>query len=96
MRLPESINKKIVLNFDSNFECGNLDSAFIHNVSKRNQEYNLLMKNDSNTHGNTCWFYFKVSNLQAGCHYRFNILNFNKKLENFYYNGMNIMTKLEC
>jgi len=53
------------------------------------------MKNDSNTHGNTCWFYFKVSNLIVGCQYRFNILNFNKKLENFYLNGMNILTKLE-
>jgi hypothetical protein len=53
------------------------------------------MRIDSNTLGNTNWFYFKTSNLKVGCRYTFNILNFNKRIDNFYSNGMNIMTKAE-
>jgi len=55
---PKSINEEKILSFDSNFECGNLDSVYIQDINK----YNLLMKTDTNTRGNTFWFMFKVSN----------------------------------
>lgn len=32
-RIPETINQRNILTFDSNFESGNLDSAFIHNLN---------------------------------------------------------------
>ena len=77
------------MNFDQNFECGNLDSAYIHS----NKEYNLLMKVDSNTKGNTYWFMFKVTNFRVGMRYKFNILNFTRSIEKFYKEKMNIVTK---
>lgn len=58
--LPPRINQRKLLQFDSNFESGNLDSAYLVNE----QEYNLLCKTDTNTKGNTYWFYFKVLNWQ--------------------------------
>jgi hypothetical protein len=35
----------MLLQFDSNFESGNLDSAYLVNI----QEYNLLLQVDTNT-----------------------------------------------
>lgn len=32
-RIPENINQRTILTFDSNFESGNLDSAYIHNLN---------------------------------------------------------------
>jgi hypothetical protein len=72
------------LSFDSNFESGNIDSVYIHNICANCHEYNLLMKVDSNTRGNTYWFYFKVTNFIIGMKYKFNLLNFTRSLENFY------------
>jgi len=43
--------------FDSKFESGNLNLAYINEL-----EYELLLQNDVNTDRNTQWFYFKVSN----------------------------------
>ena len=28
--MPEYINQKKILRFDQNFECGNLDSVYLH------------------------------------------------------------------
>jgi hypothetical protein len=81
-----------VLIFDQNFECGNLDSAYLQTVN----EYNLLMKVDTNTRGNTFWFMFKVSGFRTGHNYKFNILNFSRKLDKFYGKGMNIVVKREA
>lgn len=58
-------------------------------------EYNLLMKVDTNTKGNTYWFMFKVSDFMVGLRYRFNVLNFSRNCEKFYSQGMNIVTKRE-
>jgi hypothetical protein len=80
MYLPKNIEENSVLRFDSNFECGNLDSAYIFGP----REYNLLMRVDTNTRGNTYWFMFKVSNFRVGCTYKFNILNFTRNLDLFY------------
>lgn len=52
------------LQFDSNFESGNLESAFMTNINSYN--YKLLMKVDSNTKGNSYWFHYKVKNFEVG------------------------------
>ncbi len=53
------------------------------------------MKVDTNTRGNTYWFYFKVTNFIIGMKYKFNILNFTRSLDQFYQQGMNIVTRAE-
>lgn len=58
-------------------------------------EYNLLMKVDTNTKGNTYWFMFKVSDFMVGIRYRFNVLNFSRNMDLFYNNGMNVVIKKE-
>ena len=87
-KIPSFINERHVLHFDSNFESGNLDSAFL----VQENEYNLLMKVDTNTKGNSFWFYFRVSNARPNSTIKFNILNFSRDLKLFYQQGMNIMT----
>jgi cytosolic carboxypeptidase protein 2/3 len=76
-----------LLVFDSNFEGGNLDSAYVVNEN----EYNLLMKVDTNTKGSSFWFYFKVRGVwkskekEDGRIVKFNIINFGKSdIKNFY------------
>ena len=80
-----------MLHFQSNFESGNLDSAYLLSETS----YNLLLKVDTNTKGNTHWFYFKVSNWQPGRSVTFNIVNLSRDLSKFYSQGMNIMTQFE-
>jgi len=87
--LPDFINQSKILVFDQNFESGNIDSVYIHNC----EEYNMLMKVDSNTRGNTYWFYFKVQNFRVGVKYVFNLYNFTRSIEKFYKDGMNIVVK---
>lgn len=81
----------MLLQFDSNFESGNLDSAYLANP----QEYNLLLKVDTNSRGHSHWFYFKVLNWQPECIVKFNILNMSRILTSFYTRGMNILTRVE-
>jgi hypothetical protein len=74
------------LEFDSRFECGNLDKV----VMVTPDEYDLFMRVDSNTKGHHQWFYFKVE--YKGSEKRnikFNIVNFTKKRA-LYENGMKI------
>ncbi|CDW76366.1 zinc carboxypeptidase family protein [Stylonychia lemnae] len=85
-KIPHFINQHTLLQFDSHFECGNLDSAYL----VQENEYNLLMKVDTNTKGNSFWFYFKVNNGRPGQVVKFNILNFSRDLKHFYNQGMNI------
>jgi hypothetical protein len=83
----------MLLQFDSNFESGNLDSAYLVNEN----EYNLLMKVDTNTKGNSFWFNFKVANGRPGLTVQFNILNFSRDIKHFYNVGMKVMTmKNDC
>jgi hypothetical protein len=104
-KFPSYINERNLLSFDSNFECGNLDSAYVVNEN----EYNLLMKVDTNTKGSSFWFNFKVrgswksnikqrnghANTERGRVVKFNIVNFNKSdIKGFYQNGMNIMSRV--
>ena len=90
-QLPNYINQKKLLQFDSNFESGNLDSAYLVNE----QEYNLLCKTDTNTKGNTYWFYFKVLNWKPKAKAVFNLLNVARDLNPFYNRGMQIWTRTE-
>jgi hypothetical protein len=53
------------------------------------------MKVDSNTKGNTYWFYFSVQDFRIGVRYTFNIYNFTRSMEKFYKEGMNVLTKAE-
>ena len=43
--------------FDSNFESGNLDMV----IKKKDLEYDLYMRVDTNTKGHHQWFYFSVT-----------------------------------
>ncbi|KAM3147801.1 hypothetical protein pb186bvf_000129 [Paramecium bursaria] len=61
------------LEFDSSFECGNLDRVDKIGLN----EYNLYMRIDTNSIGHSNWFYFKVRNTQK-TKVKFNICNFTK------------------
>ena len=58
-------------------------------------EYNLLCKVDTNTKGNTYWFYFKVLNWKPKAFATFNVLNVARDLVPFYNKGMQIWTRCE-
>jgi cytosolic carboxypeptidase protein 2/3 len=74
MGMNPNIGKNELI-FDSCFEGGNLDCA----VRLRNNEYDLLLRVDSNTAGHILWFDFKVINpeKQSRC-IKFNIVNLRK------------------
>jgi len=57
--------------FESRFESGNLRRA----VQVAENEYDLILKYDYGTTVYTQWFYFKISNVRRGVHYKFNIIN---------------------
>jgi hypothetical protein len=46
------------LTFDAEFECGNLLRA----VQRSDASYDLFLRSDLHTEGNTQWFYFAISN----------------------------------
>lgn len=60
---------------------------------KNMNEYNLLMKIDTNTCGNTHWFMFRVTDFGLDQSYTFHILNMTRNLDHFYANGMNIVVR---
>lgn len=90
-RLPDFVDQKKLLCFDSNFECGNLDSAWLQSE----KEYNLLLKVDTNTRGNNHWFYFKVLNWRPEQEVKFNMINMTRDLSVFYSRGMTVLTRTE-
>lgn len=64
-----------VLVFDSKFESGNLDK-----VSRvKENEYDLYIRNDSNTYGRNQWFYFTARNKSGEKVVKMNIVNFCKQ-----------------
>lgn len=71
--------------FESRFESGNLSMA--SKISET--EYNLLLQQDTNSYGNTQWFFFQVSNMKLHTKYKFNILNYSKKYS-LYQEGMQV------
>lgn len=90
-KFPNGFNQNKILRFDSIFECGNLDSAYLVAQNK----YTLLLKVDTNTRGGSHWFYFKVMNWRPGQTVEFKILNLVRNLQGFYSKGMNIYTRQE-
>lgn len=74
--------------FDSDFECGNLFAAFkvaAYVTQRSPTEYDLVLQNDVNTRGNTQWFYFTVSNMPQNVEITFNIINLMKSDSLFNY-----------
>jgi hypothetical protein len=62
------------VNFNSDFESGNLDMAIEVDVN----EYDLFMRVDTNTRGHFSWYYFKIGDLAKGQKIKVNICNFTK------------------
>uniref|UniRef100_A0A8D1WYC6 Peptidase M14 domain-containing protein n=1 Tax=Sus scrofa TaxID=9823 RepID=A0A8D1WYC6_PIG len=62
------------LMFEARFESGNLQKV----VKVAEYEYQLTVRPDLFTNKHTQWFYFQVTNTQAGIVYRFTITNFTK------------------
>jgi hypothetical protein len=73
--------------FDSNFESGNLDLV----IKRRDLEYDIFMRVDTNTKGHHQWFYFSIVNpgSLAGKKIRFNVANFTKN-HSLYTQGLRI------
>ncbi|KAJ8402929.1 hypothetical protein AAFF_G00362430 [Aldrovandia affinis] len=63
-----------VLEFESQFESGNLQKA----VHIGLYDYELSLRTDLYTTKNTQWFYFRVRNMKVGVTYRFTIVNLMK------------------
>ncbi|XP_059252352.1 cytosolic carboxypeptidase 3 isoform X2 [Mustela nigripes] len=62
------------LTFEARFESGNLQKV----VKVAEYEYQLTLRPDLFTNKHTQWYYFQVTNTQAGIVYRFTIINFTK------------------
>ncbi|XP_043445503.1 cytosolic carboxypeptidase 3 isoform X5 [Prionailurus bengalensis] len=62
------------LMFEARFESGNLQKV----VKVAEYEYQLTVRPDLFTNKHTQWYYFQVTNTQAGIVYRFTIINFTK------------------
>jgi cytosolic carboxypeptidase protein 2/3 len=69
------------IEFNSNFESGNLFKAF----QREYNEYDLILQNDINTRGNNQWFFFSVRNVPKGTTVKFNIVNMAKRFSLFDY-----------
>lgn len=68
----QRINNKVPpLKFASEFECGNLQEAWLVGPN----EYVLYLCNDTNTGGHRQWFYFAVSQAVKKVKYRFHVVN---------------------
>ena len=63
-----------MLGFESRFESGNLKRV----IQIDRNEYELILKPDHGTRGNTQWFYFRMSNTKRYREYIFHIVNFLK------------------
>jgi hypothetical protein len=76
--------------FESRFESGNLLAAF--KLSENN--YQLVIQNDTNTSGYSQWYYFRISNSRKGVTAKFNLINLTKKYS-LYKKGMRILVYSE-
>lgn len=76
-----------VLRFNAQFESGNLRKA----IQIRAYEYDLILNPDINTNHHHQWFYFEVSNMDAHCSYRFNIVNCEKMNSQFNFGMQPVM-----
>ena len=67
---PKNDNDSTLV-FESRFESANLKRA----IQIFDFEYDLVLRWDYNTKGNTQWYYFSISNTRQGQRYIFNITN---------------------
>ncbi|XP_011503362.1 PREDICTED: cytosolic carboxypeptidase 1-like [Ceratosolen solmsi marchali] len=67
------------LHFESRFESGNLRKA----IQIGPREYELILTPDVNSSSQHQWFYFRISNMEAGHLYTFNIINCEKSNSQF-------------
>ena len=74
---PEVDEVRGFLKFSSFLESGNLDEVY----ALDKQEYNLFLRPDTNTKGQTQWFYFCVEPLQVNSTAKFNICNIKKPVK---------------
>ena len=70
-KLPEEVDQRRVLIFDSNFECGNMSQVCITGPNK----YNIFLNDDTNSRNYCHWFYFAATNVEPEQTVTFNILN---------------------
>ena len=74
-----------ILNFESNFESGNLQLAYLIDINN----YQLFLHNDTNTMGYSQWFFFRITNVKKDQRIKINIMNFQRKTTK-YGNGLKI------
>ena len=59
-------DRETYLYFNSKFESGNLFAVFkqklTKNELKKGEVYDLILQYDTNTRGNTGWFFYNISN----------------------------------
>ena len=81
----QPIENDRTLVFESRFESGNLALAskvklfyvkIYFWIKVSDNEYNLLLQNDTNTDKYSQWFFFQVTNTVKGMNVTFNILNY--------------------
>ena len=83
------INETII--FESRFESGNLQLAYLIQKSNDNEnieqidKYQLFLHNDTNTTGYTQWFFFRVKNMKKGKKVNFSIMNMLRKRTKYCY-----------
>lgn len=78
-RLGKTEDLSGILHFESRFECGNLRRAIMLGP----HEYELILNPDINSGFHHQWFYFEVSNMEAGVPYSFYITNCEKNNSQF-------------
>ena len=90
LNISENINNigippKDIINFESNFECGNLQLVYLDEINN----YQLFLHNDTNTTGYSQWFFFRITNVKKNQKINLNIMNFQRKTTK-YSNGLKI------
>ena len=90
LNISENINNigippKDIINFESNFECGNLQLVYLDEMNN----YQLFLHNDTNTTGYSQWFFFRIINVKKNQKINLNIMNFQRKTTK-YSNGLKI------
>ena len=90
LNISENINNigippKDIINFESNFECGNLQLVYLDEMNN----YQLFLHNDTNTTGYSQWFFFRITNVKKNQKINLNIMNFQRKTTK-YSNGLKI------
>ena len=90
LNTSENINNigippKDIINFESNFECGNLQLVYLDEMNN----YQLFLHNDTNTTGYSQWFFFRITNVKKNQKINLNIMNFQRKTTK-YSNGLKI------